>query len=49
VDEGKPRINGKVMRAPLRADQPGTYQVKWHVLSVDTHTTEGAFSFKVSE
>jgi methionine-rich copper-binding protein CopC len=49
VDDGKPRIDGKVMRVPLRADQPGTYQVKWRVLSVDTHTTEGAFSFKVRE
>jgi methionine-rich copper-binding protein CopC len=37
------------MRVQLRADQPGTYQVKWRVLSVDTHTTEGAFSFKVHE
>ncbi len=49
VDEGKPRIDGKVMHVPLRADQPGTYRVKWRVLSVDTHTTEGAFSFKVRE
>jgi methionine-rich copper-binding protein CopC len=49
VDEGKARIDGKVMRVPLRTDQPGTYRVRWHVLSVDTHTTEGAFSFKVSE
>ncbi len=47
VDEGKPRVDGNVMRVPLRADQPGTYRVKWRVLSVDTHTTEGAFSFKV--
>jgi copper resistance protein C len=25
----------------------GTYTVKWHVLSVDTHTTEGDFTFLV--
>ena len=25
----------------------GTYTVKWHVLSVDTHTTEGDFTFIV--
>jgi methionine-rich copper-binding protein CopC len=49
VDEGKPRIDGKVMRVPVRADQPGVYRVKWHVLSVDTHTTEGGFSFKVGQ
>lgn len=25
----------------------GTYKVTWHVLSVDTHTTQGDFTFKV--
>jgi methionine-rich copper-binding protein CopC len=49
MDEGEPRIDGNVMRVPVRADQPGTYRVKWRVLSVDTHTTEGAFSFKVGQ
>ncbi len=49
VDEGKPRIEGKVMHVPLRADRPGTYRVKWRVLSVDTHATEGAFSFTVRD
>ena len=47
VDDGKPRINGNVMRVSLRPVPPGTYRVKWHVLSVDTHPTEGAFSFEV--
>ena len=27
---------------------PGVYTVRWRVLSVDTHTTEGDFTFKVS-
>ena len=27
----------------------GTYKVKWHVLSVDTHTTEGDFTFHVGK
>ena len=26
---------------------PGTYVVRWRVLSVDTHVTEGDFSFEV--
>lgn len=26
---------------------PGTYRVKWHVVSVDTHMTEGSFTFSV--
>jgi len=49
VDEGKPRIDGKVMHVRLKAEKPGTYRVKWRVLSVDTHATEGAFSFKVRQ
>jgi hypothetical protein len=27
---------------------PGVYQVHWHVISVDTHRTEGNFSFTVA-
>jgi methionine-rich copper-binding protein CopC len=37
------------MRVPLRGIRPGTYRVSWRVLSVDTHTTEGAFTFRVGE
>jgi copper resistance protein C len=37
----------KLMRVPVRVLPPGTYTVKWHVLSVDTHTTEGNFTFHV--
>jgi methionine-rich copper-binding protein CopC len=31
--------------APLK---PGVYKVTWHVVSVDTHKTQGSFSFTVS-
>ena len=31
-----------------RALGPGTYSVSWQVVSVDTHTTQGTFTFKVS-
>ncbi len=37
----------KLMRVPVKVLPPGTYTVKWHVLSVDTHTTEGHFTFQV--
>jgi methionine-rich copper-binding protein CopC len=33
----------------LKLLPPGTYTVKWHVLSVDTHTTEGDFTFQVGK
>ncbi|HWK47552.1 MAG TPA: copper homeostasis periplasmic binding protein CopC [Stellaceae bacterium] len=26
---------------------PGTYKVAWHVVSVDTHKTQGAFTFTI--
>jgi methionine-rich copper-binding protein CopC len=47
VDLGKPRISASVMRVGLKQLPPGTYRVHWQVLSVDTHTSEGNFSFHV--
>jgi methionine-rich copper-binding protein CopC len=47
VDQGNPQISGNTMRVGLKAAGPGRYRVHWHVLSVDTHKTEGNFSFTV--
>jgi len=47
VDAGKPQISGNTMRVGLKAAGSGTYHVRWHVLSVDTHTTQGSFTFRV--
>ena len=33
---------------PLPALAPGRYTVRWRVLSVDTHVTEGDYHFDVS-
>jgi copper resistance protein C len=49
VDTGKTRVNGSQMSVPIRADGSGTYRVNWHVLSVDSHTTEGSFTFQVGQ
>jgi methionine-rich copper-binding protein CopC len=49
VDLGKPSISASVMRIGLKQLSPGTYRVRWHVLSVDTHTTEGSFTFNVGQ
>ena len=38
VDLGKPSFSATVMRVGLKPLSPGTYRVRWHVLSVDTHT-----------
>jgi methionine-rich copper-binding protein CopC len=47
VDQGKAQISANTMRIGVRALKPGSYRVRWHALSVDTHTTEGSFSFTV--
>jgi copper resistance protein C len=47
VDQGKPQISGSTMSVVLKSIGPGTYHVHWHVLSVDTHKTEGNFTFHV--
>ena len=47
VDTGKARVSGNQMSVSLRAGGNGTYHVMWHVLSVDTHTTDGNFTFQV--
>jgi methionine-rich copper-binding protein CopC len=49
VDNGKTRVSGSQMSVSLRPGGTGTYHVTWHVLSVDTHTTEGNFSFQVGQ
>ncbi|MBV9114877.1 MAG: copper homeostasis periplasmic binding protein CopC [Hyphomicrobiales bacterium] len=40
--------NPATLIVPLKtALQPGSYKVTWHAVSVDTHKTEGSFSFTV--
>ena len=39
--------NGNELDVKLKELPSGTYKVKWHVLSVDTHTTEGDYTFHV--
>jgi copper resistance protein C len=46
VDEGS-SVSGCVIHVSVKALPPGTYRVQWRVLSVDTHTTQGSFSFHV--
>jgi methionine-rich copper-binding protein CopC len=48
VDAGKPTFSGNIIRVPLHEIGAGRYRVTWRVLSVDTHGTEGAFSFGVA-
>lgn len=50
VSSGKAHVDAKQrtqLRVSLRALPGGTYQVIWRVLSVDTHRTQGSFTFRV--
>jgi|SRR6185312_8552229 len=39
--------NAAQLSVPLKSLKPGTYKVIWRVLSVDTHRTQGDFTFRV--
>jgi len=51
VDAGAAQVDPKdptELRVPLKPLPPGTYTVAWRALSVDTHTTQGHFTFEVT-
>jgi methionine-rich copper-binding protein CopC len=49
VQDGKPTAQdgGRILSVKLKNLPPGPYTVEWHVTSVDTHKTEGHFTFTV--
>ena len=47
MQSGKTIVKGAQMRVPVKALPPGAYKVIWKVLSVDTHRTQGDFTFTV--
>jgi methionine-rich copper-binding protein CopC len=50
VDDGKAALDPadpKVLRVALKALAAGSYKVVWHVVSIDTHKTDGDFAFTV--
>jgi methionine-rich copper-binding protein CopC len=47
IDTGKARVKDDVMRLQLKPLPAGRYTVKWRVLSVDTHKSQGNFAFTV--
>ena len=49
VDSGRARVSGSQMSISLKPGGTGTYHVNWRVLSVDTHTTDGNFTFQVGQ
>jgi methionine-rich copper-binding protein CopC len=52
VDLGDSRVdpdNRALLRVSLPALPPGRYKVTWRVLSVDSHVTEGDFTFRIAQ
>ena len=52
VDAGKAQLDRKnhtLLRVRVKPLPPGTYDVHWHVLSVDSHHTQGDFLFYVAK
>jgi methionine-rich copper-binding protein CopC len=50
VQSGKATVdkrNHTQLSVPLKPLPPGTYKVIWRVLSVDTHRSQGNFTFRV--
>ena len=50
VDSGDAQVDAHdqtLLHTSLKPLPPGTYKVIWRVVSVDTHTTEGTFTFRV--
>jgi methionine-rich copper-binding protein CopC len=48
VDTGS-SVSGSTIRVGVKNLGPGVYTVQWHALSVDTHKTQGSFSFHVGK
>jgi hypothetical protein len=49
ADIGKSRVSGNQMSVSLRPGGSGTYHVTWRALSVDSHITDGSFTFQVGK
>jgi methionine-rich copper-binding protein CopC len=50
VSSGKAQVDKsdhRQLRVSVKSLPPGAYKVNWRVLSVDTHRTEGNFTFRV--
>lgn len=46
---GAPQVSddGRELSVPLSALAPGQYTVQWRVVCIDTHRTEGSYTFTV--
>ena len=49
VDKADAHIDSATVRVSLQPLPPGIYTVKWRAVTVDTHHTEGTFTFTVGD
>lgn len=52
VDRDDAKVDAQdpsILRVSLKPLPPGIYQVVWHVVSVDTHATQGDFNFTIAK
>ena len=49
VDKADAHIDSATVRISLQPLPPGIYTVKWRAVTVDTHHTEGTFTFTVGD
>ena len=52
VDMGDSHVEGpdaSMLAVDVPALPPGTYRVRWRVVSIDTHVTEGDFTFTIAK
>jgi methionine-rich copper-binding protein CopC len=47
MEASQAKISDASMMVALKPLAPGSYRVSWHVVSLDTHRTEGSYKFKV--
>jgi methionine-rich copper-binding protein CopC len=47
VTAGASSAGGSRMSVPLMPLRPGRYRVVWHALSLDTHRTQGSYTFTI--
>ena len=47
VEAAAPVISGDTVTVALKPLAAGSYRVSWHAVSVDSHRTEGSYSFSI--
>ena len=48
VEAAAPTVSGDTVAVALKPLPPGTYRVSWHAMSLDSHGTEGSYSFSIT-